>query len=211
MEISGSLAYVPQQAWIQNAKLRDNILFGTKFEEERYGEAVASCALAADLAMLPAGDETEIGEKGINLSGGQKQRISIARSVYSNGTVYMLDDPLSAVDAHVSKHLFDKVIGPKGLLKNKTRILVTHGVSYLPQVDQIVVMKEGKVSEMGTYKQLLAKKGEFADFLIQYIQQKEESEIEDPETETEVEGLKEELAGISRHIQNIYIVVHHSN
>ena len=108
----------------------------------------------------------------------------------------MLDDPLSAVDAHVSKHLFDKVIGPKGLLKNKTRILVTHGVSYLPQVDQIVVMKEGKVSEMGTYKQLLAKKGEFADFLIQYIQQKEESEIEDPETETEVEGLKEELAGI---------------
>ena len=85
---------MPQQAWIQNAKLRDNILFGTKFEEERYGEAVASCALAADLAMLPAGDETEIGEKGINLSGGQKQRVSLARAAYHEADIVLLDDPL---------------------------------------------------------------------------------------------------------------------
>ena len=90
--------------------------------------------------MLPAGDRTEIGEKGINLSGGQKQRVSLARAVYSNGSVYLLDDPLSAVDAHVGKHIFEQVIGPKGLLRNKTRVLVTHGVSFLQQMDQIVVM-----------------------------------------------------------------------
>ena len=192
--VYGKVAYVPQQAWIQNDTVQGNITFGKKFNRALYDRVVDNCALRPDFEMMPAGDQTEIGEKGINLSGGQKQRISIARSVYSNGSVYMLDDPLSAVDAHVSKHLFDKVIGPKGLLKNKTRVLVTHGVSYLPQVDQIVVMREGRVSEMGTYKQLLAKKGEFADFLVQYIQQKEETEVDDPETETEVEGLKEELA-----------------
>ena len=150
--MSGSLAYVPQQAWIQNAKLRDNILFGTKFEEERYGAAVASCALAADLAMLPAGDETEIGEKGINLSGGQKQRVSLARAVYADTDLYLLDDPLSAVDSHVGKHIFDKVIGPDGCLNNKTRVLVTHAVTFLPKVDKIIVLKKGLISESGSYK-----------------------------------------------------------
>ena len=102
--------------------------------------------------MLPGGDQTEIGEKGINLSGGQKQRISMARAVYNDGEVYMLDDPLSAVDAHVGAHMFEKVIGSHGMLKDKTRILVTHSARYLPQMDRIFVMKDGRISEQGNYK-----------------------------------------------------------
>jgi ATP-binding cassette subfamily C (CFTR/MRP) protein 1 len=92
------------------------------------------------------------------LSGGQKQRVSLARAAYSNADIYLLDDPLSAVDSHVGKHIFDKVIGPKGLLKRKTRVLVTHGVAYLPQVDNIFVMKDGEISETGNYQELLVKK-----------------------------------------------------
>ena len=140
---------------------------------------VKACALEPDLAILPNRDQTEIGEKGINLSGGQKQRVSLARAVYNNADLYLLDDPLSAVDAHVGQHIFDQVIGPAGLLKNKTRILVTHGVKYLPVVDRIVVMKEGRITEMGTYRQLLDQGKEFADFLIQYIQEQEEEEGEE--------------------------------
>ncbi|XP_051876833.1 multidrug resistance-associated protein 1 isoform X2 [Pristis pectinata] len=163
--VKDSVAYVPQQAWIQNASLRHNILFGEELMEEWYNKVVESCALLPDLEVLPAGDETEIGEKGVNLSGGQKQRVSLARAVYSNNAVYFLDDPLSAVDAHVGRHIFEKVIGPKGLLNGKTRVLVTHGISFLPQMDRIFVMVDGKISESGTYKELVEQKGAFSEFL----------------------------------------------
>ncbi|XP_078097039.1 multidrug resistance-associated protein 1 isoform X2 [Mustelus asterias] len=166
--VKGSVAYVPQQAWIQNASLRDNVIFGQKLMEDWYRSVVESCALLPDLESLPAGDETEIGEKGVNLSGGQKQRVSLARAVYCDNSVYFLDDPLSAVDAHVGRHIFDNVIGPKGLLKGKTRVLVTHGVSFLPQMDRILVMVDGKISESGTYKELLTQNGAFAEFLRTY-------------------------------------------
>ncbi|KAM8717859.1 hypothetical protein ACLKA7_004542 [Drosophila subpalustris] len=172
----GRLAYVPQQAWIQNATVRDNILFGKSYDRKRYNRVLDACALRTDIEILSAGDLTEIGEKGINLSGGQKQRISLARAVYNDADLYLLDDPLSAVDSHVGKHIFEQVIGPKGLLKGKTRILVTHGITFLPQVDNIYVLKMGQVSENGTYAQLLKNKGAFADFLIQHLQ---EGEAED--------------------------------
>lgn len=120
--------------------------------------------------MLPAGDQTEIGEKGINLSGGQKQRVALARAVYNDSENYFLDDPLSAVDSHVGKHIFENVIGPNGLLKKKTRILVTHSITYLPEVDNIIVLNDGVITETGTYKQLLEKKGAFAEFLIHHLQ-----------------------------------------
>ena len=191
MNLKGKVAYAAQQAWIQNSTLQGNITFGKRFNKDLYDRVIESCALKQDLEMLPGGDQTEIGEKGINLSGGQKQRVSIARSVYSNGSLYLLDDPLSAVDAHVGKHIFERVIGPKGLLKNKTRVLVTHGVSYLPIVDKIFVMKDGEITEFGSYKELLDKKGAFADFLIQYLTNNEDSE--NPETETELLNLKFEL------------------
>uniref|UniRef100_A0A8C3AF62 ATP-binding cassette, sub-family C (CFTR/MRP), member 3 n=1 Tax=Cyclopterus lumpus TaxID=8103 RepID=A0A8C3AF62_CYCLU len=164
----GSVAYVPQQAWIQNATLRDNILFGKPYNEPKYCCVLEACALTPDLEVLPGGDMTEIGEKGINLSGGQRQRVSLARALYSDTDIYLLDDPLSAVDAHVAKHIFDNLIGPEGVLKGKTRILVTHGISFLPQVDNIMVMVEGRVSEMGSYQELLKQNGAFAEFLRNY-------------------------------------------
>ncbi|KAM6951720.1 ATP-binding cassette sub-family C member 3 isoform 1-T1 [Aplochiton taeniatus] len=168
VSIKGSVAYVPQQPWIQNATLRDNILFGKVYNEQKYRCVLEACALTPDLEVLPGGDLTEIGEKGINLSGGQRQRVSLARALYNEADVYLLDDPLSAVDAHVAKHIFDNVIGPDGALKGKTRILVTHGISFLPQVDNIVVIVEGRVSEMGSYQGLLQQNGAFAEFLRNY-------------------------------------------
>ncbi|XP_033169144.1 multidrug resistance-associated protein 1 isoform X8 [Drosophila mauritiana] len=174
----GKLAYVPQQAWIQNATVRDNILFGQTYDRKRYNKVIDACALRADIDILSAGDLTEIGEKGINLSGGQKQRISLARAVYSDADLYLLDDPLSAVDAHVGKHIFEEVIGPKGMLARKSRVLVTHGVTFLPQVDSIYVMKMGEISESGTFDQLVKNKGAFADFIIQHLQEGNEEEEE---------------------------------
>uniref|UniRef100_A0A671LLL1 Canalicular multispecific organic anion transporter 2-like n=1 Tax=Sinocyclocheilus anshuiensis TaxID=1608454 RepID=A0A671LLL1_9TELE len=166
ISIQGSVAYVPQQAWIQNATLRDNILFGRPYAEQKYRCVLEACALTPDLEVLPGGDQTEIGEKGINLSGGQRQRVSLARALYSEADVYLLDDPLSAVDAHVAKHIFDNVIGPEGALKGKTRILVTHGISFLPQVHNILVLVEGRVSEMGSYQDLLKQNGAFYLYFI---------------------------------------------
>ncbi|XP_049867756.1 multidrug resistance-associated protein 1 isoform X1 [Pectinophora gossypiella] len=175
----GSIAYVPQQAWIQNATLQDNILFGHPLDKHKYSNVIGVCALKPDFDMLPGGDQTEIGEKGINLSGGQKQRVSLARAVYFDADSYFLDDPLSAVDSHVGKHIFDKVIGPNGLLKSKTRVWVTHNVSYLSQTDLVVVLKEGEISEAGTYQQLLEKKGAFAEFLVHHLSDAERSSPEE--------------------------------
>lgn len=118
ININGSIAYVPQLAWIQNETVKNNILFGSRFDQSLYDQVISACSLTTDLAIMPAGDKTEIGEKGINLSGGQKQRISLARAVYANAEIYLLDDPLSAVDSHVGKHIFDNVIGPNGILKH---------------------------------------------------------------------------------------------
>uniref|UniRef100_A0A8C0F5K0 Multidrug resistance-associated protein 1 n=1 Tax=Bubo bubo TaxID=30461 RepID=A0A8C0F5K0_BUBBB len=166
--VKGSVAYVPQQAWVQNATLEDNVIFGREMNESRYKRVIEACALLPDIEILPTGDKTEIGEKGVNLSGGQKQRVSLARAVYCNADVYLFDDPLSAVDAHVGKHIFEKVIGPKGILKNKTRVLVTHAINYLPQMDTILVMSDGEISEMGSYQELLKQDGAFAEFLRTY-------------------------------------------
>ncbi|ODM97614.1 Multidrug resistance-associated protein 1, partial [Orchesella cincta] len=164
----GNVAYVAQQAWIQNGSVRDNILFGKPYDSQKYNMILEACALLPDLEILVAGDKTEIGEKGINLSGGQRQRLSLARAVYSDADVFLLDDPLSAVDAHVGKHIFEKLLGPKGILRRKTRLLVTHGIGYLPSLDNIIVMMDGRISEEGTYQELLDRKGAFAEFLKQH-------------------------------------------
>ncbi|XP_030818044.1 canalicular multispecific organic anion transporter 2 [Camarhynchus parvulus] len=194
--VKGSVAYVPQQAWIQNATLKDNILFGQAPNEEKYQDALEACALKTDLEVLPGGDQTEIGEKGINLSGGQRQRVSLARAVYSSSDIFLLDDPLSAVDSHVAKHIFDKVIGPDGVLKRKTRILVTHSISFLPQVDHIFVLVDGKISEMGSYQELLKQNKAFAEFLRNYALDEDIEEDEPTMLEEEEVLLAEDTLSI---------------
>ncbi|XP_056008627.1 ATP-binding cassette sub-family C member 3-like [Ostrea edulis] len=185
--VKGSIAYVPQQAWIQNATIQDNILFGNKMDEKRYHEVLGACALTQDLNVLPAGDQTEIGERGINLSGGQKQRVSLARAVYSDRDVYLLDDPLSAVDSYVGSHIFDEVIGSSGLLKDKTCIMVTHGIQWLPKVDNIIVFVNGKISESGTYEELINHAGSFAEFLETYLMDTDKGDVKG---EVKVEALQ---------------------
>ncbi|XP_038877675.1 ABC transporter C family member 2-like isoform X3 [Benincasa hispida] len=150
--ISGSVAYVPQVAWISNATVRDNIVFGSAFESARYAKTIDVTALQHDLDLLPGGDLTEIGERGVNISGGQKQRVSLARAVYSNSDVYIFDDPLSALDAHVAREVFEKCI--RGELRGKTRVLVTNQLHFLSQVDRILLVHEGVVKEEGTYEEL---------------------------------------------------------
>ncbi|XP_054721334.1 multidrug resistance-associated protein 1-like [Uloborus diversus] len=168
IDIKGSMAYVPQQAWILNQTVKNNVLFVKPMKEVVYNKVLDQCCLRPDMEILPAGDQTEIGEKGINLSGGQKQRISLARAVFQDEELYLLDDPLSAVDVHVRKALFDNVIGNNGLLKRKTRILVTHDITVLPSVDLIVSMKEGHIVEMGTYDELMSKENYFAAFIKEH-------------------------------------------
>ncbi|XP_054158120.1 ATP-binding cassette sub-family C member 2-like [Oppia nitens] len=152
--IAGSVSYVPQTAWIQNMTLRDNIVFVSEYESTKYERVVNACALKTDFDLLPARDLSEIGEKGINLSGGQKHRVSLARAVYQDTDVYLLDDPLAAVDAHVAQHLFEHVIGPKGLLRQKTRLLATHNIYFLKEMDCIILMSGGRIQDLGTYEEL---------------------------------------------------------
>lgn len=150
--LRGTVAYVPQVSWIFNATVRDNVLFGSVFDPIRYERAINVTELRHDLELLPGGDLTEIGERGVNISGGQKQRVSMARAVYSNSDVLVFDDPLSALDAHVARQVFDKCI--KGELRGKTRVLVTNQLHFLSQVDRIILVHEGMVKEEGTFEEL---------------------------------------------------------
>ncbi|XP_038001480.1 multidrug resistance-associated protein 5 isoform X3 [Motacilla alba alba] len=158
--VSGTFAYVAQQAWILNATLRDNILFGKDYDEERYNTVLNGCCLRPDLAILPNGDLTEIGERGANLSGGQRQRISLARALYSDRDIYILDDPLSALDAHVGNHIFNSAI--RKHLKSKTVLFITHQLQYLVDCDEVIFMKEGCITERGSHEELMNLNGDYA-------------------------------------------------
>uniref|UniRef100_A0A8C5YEZ8 ATP binding cassette subfamily C member 11 n=1 Tax=Microcebus murinus TaxID=30608 RepID=A0A8C5YEZ8_MICMU len=168
--VHGSLAYVPQQAWIIRGTVRDNILLGGQYDKARYLQVLHCCSLNRDLELLPFGDMTEIGERGLNLSGGQRQRISLARAAYSDCQLYLLDDPLSAVDVHVGKHIFEECI--KKMLKDKTIVLVTHQLQYLEFCDQIILLEDGKICENGAHSELMQNRGRYAR-LIQKMQPEE--------------------------------------
>uniref|UniRef100_A0A3Q4HG96 ATP-binding cassette sub-family C member 5 n=1 Tax=Neolamprologus brichardi TaxID=32507 RepID=A0A3Q4HG96_NEOBR len=158
--VSGGFAYVSQQAWILNDSLKENILFGTKFNPDKYSAVLEACCLLPDIAELPYGDMTEIGERGANLSGGQRQRVSLARALYSERPILLLDDPLSAVDACVGSHIFSKAI--RGAAKGKTILFVTHQLQYLPECDVVILMKDGQIAEHGTHAQLIGKDRDYA-------------------------------------------------
>lgn len=155
-KVNGKVAYVSQVPWIVNGTVRENILFGHKYDPEFYDLVLKACALTVDLNILPKQDKTEVGEKGISLSGGQKARLSLARAVYARADVYLLDDPLSAVDEHVGRHLIDNVLGPNGLLKTKCRILATNAIHVLSIADNMHMVKDGKIVEQGTYTEIMA-------------------------------------------------------
>ncbi|CAH1248229.1 ABCC9 [Branchiostoma lanceolatum] len=175
-----SVAYAAQKPWLLNASLKDNILFGSPMDRGRYSAVISACALQPDLDILPAGEETEIGEKGINLSGGQKQRVSVARALYSTADIVILDDPLSALDVHVGTQLFEE--GIVGLLaaEGRTVILVTHKLQLLPQADLILVMKDGQVAHQGTLKEISqASPHLFEQWKEEWDEQEDEEEEED--------------------------------
>ena len=182
-------AFCPQYAWIQNATVRENILFGKDMDQKWYNEVVDACALRPDLDMLPAGDATEIGERGITVSGGQKQRLNIARAIYFNSDIVLMDDPLSAVDAHVGRHIFDKAIC--GLLKDKCRILATHQLHVLSRCDRIIWLQEGHIETIDTFDNLM-KHNEAFQKLMASTAQEEETQKEEEINEDEVEDEKKD-------------------
>ena len=145
---AGHMAYVPQSCWIRNATLKDNVTFSLPFDKARFNATLKACALDTDIKILPAGADTEIGERGINLSGGQKARVQLARAVYCGADIFLLDDPLSAVDTHVARRLMDECL--LGVLRDSTRVLVTHQIQFLTHADRIIVVDDGKIIAQGT-------------------------------------------------------------
>ncbi|XP_015688097.2 putative ABC transporter C family member 15 [Oryza brachyantha] len=152
--VFGSRAYVAQSAWIQTGTIQDNVLFGKDMDRSFYEEVLHGCALDRDLELWANGDMTMVGERGMNLSGGQKQRIQLARALYSDSDVYLLDDPFSAVDAHTGAHLFKECL--LRLMSSKTVIYVTHQLEFLRDADLVLVMKDGTIAQAGKYDDLVS-------------------------------------------------------
>ncbi|XP_057563261.1 ATP-binding cassette sub-family C member 4-like [Hippopotamus amphibius kiboko] len=171
VSVHGRIAYVSQQPWVFSGTVRSNILFGKKYEEDRYEEVIKACALEEDFQILKDGDLTVIGDGGTMLSGGQKARVSLARAVYQDADIYLLDDPLSAVDAEVSRHLFEQCICQA--LKEKITILVTHQLQFLKDASQILILKDGKMVKKGTYSEFLKSSVDVISF---FKKEKEEAE-----------------------------------
>jgi ABC-type multidrug transport system ATPase subunit len=167
IKMYGTTAYMSQEAWLLNLTLRDNITFGKEYNAERYKEVIRVCGLQRDLTLLLSGDRTEIAERGANLSGGQRQRVSLARSVYFDADILLLDDPLSAVDQHVGRHIFEECF--KSNLKDKTVILVMNQLNYLCQMDYVVYVEDGKIKSQGTFDELMAKDKEFEHLVSSHV------------------------------------------
>ncbi|XP_069668825.1 probable multidrug resistance-associated protein lethal(2)03659 isoform X2 [Periplaneta americana] len=167
----GSVSYASQEPWLFTGPIRQNILFGQPLDKGRYRQVIRACALERDFQLLPNGDKTIVGERGVTLSGGQKARINLARAVYKEADIYLLDDPLSAVDTHVGRHLFDDCICD--FLKNKTRVLITHQLQYLQTADNIIILNNGGIEATGTYTELHASG---LDFAKQFTVEEEEFE-----------------------------------
>ncbi|KAF3923710.1 hypothetical protein ABW20_dc0104162 [Dactylellina cionopaga] len=163
--VRGNVAYVAQQSWVVNGTIKDNIIFGHRLDPVFYDQVIKACALTDDLAVLPDGDQTEVGEKGISLSGGQKARLTLARAVYARADIYLFDDCLSAVDQHVGRHLINEVLGPTGLLCTKTRVMATNQIPILMVADYITMIKDGEIDEHGTYQSVMTSKRDIYNLL----------------------------------------------
>jgi ABC-type multidrug transport system fused ATPase/permease subunit len=195
LKIYGSLTFC-SYPWVQNATIRDNILFGSSYDAKRYNDIVKSCALDVDFQILPEGDLTEVGERGITLSGGQKARINLARAVYADSDVILLDDVLSAVDARVGKHIMEECIC--GILSKKTRVLATHQLSLIDYADRVIVLDGSGSIDVGTQTELLARNQTFSN-LMDYSKESQETEENKDEVieEEEFKELYQEKSRIS--------------
>jgi ATP-binding cassette, subfamily C (CFTR/MRP), member 1 len=191
VKMGASRAFCPQYAWIQNSSLKDNILFGKPYKSKWYNKVIDACALRPDLDMLPAADQTEIGERGINVSGGQKQRLNIARAMYFNADIILMDDPLSAVDAHVGRHIMDEAIC--GIMKDKCRILATHQLHVLNRCDRIIWMNEGRIQSIDTFDNLMNNNRDFQQLMATTAQEEVIEEKDKTDDENEVEDGKKEV------------------
>ncbi|GAA6044266.1 hypothetical protein JCM8097_004322 [Rhodosporidiobolus ruineniae] len=198
--VRGTVAYTAQSPWIMGGTLKSNITFGHRFEPDFYDLVLEACALKDDLKMLPQGDETEVGEKGISLSGGQKARVALARAVYARADVYLLDDPLSAVDAHVGAHIFNRVIGPDGLLKDRARLLTTNAIPVCEQADELIFLRNGIILERSTYANAIQGTSDLSKLLLEFGRSNdsdgsdsEGEETSGDETAVEPEHTEEEL------------------
>ncbi|KAJ8923964.1 hypothetical protein NQ315_006740 [Exocentrus adspersus] len=193
MEIVGEISFSPQEPWLFSGSVRQNILFGEEYDEKRYEKVVDVCALKSDFALFPFGDKTLVGEKGKSLSGGQKARINLARSVYKVADIYLLDDPLSAVDANVGKHLYERCI--KEFLSNKICILVTHQLQYLKNADKIIIMNDGQIQVEGKFSELKTSGVNFGKLLKQFqaeeVEENEKKKIKSRQN-SEMEGVSDE-------------------
>eukprot|EP01125_Pyxidicula_operculata_P009772 TRINITY_DN3212_c0_g1_i3.p1 TRINITY_DN3212_c0_g1~~TRINITY_DN3212_c0_g1_i3.p1 ORF type:complete len:1599 (+),score=296.82 TRINITY_DN3212_c0_g1_i3:668-5464(+) len=190
VKVSGSIAYASQSAWLVNDSLRNNITFGSELDNNRYANCVSVCQLETDLTLLPSGDQTEIGERGVNLSGGQKQRISLARATYTNKDIYLLDDPLSAVDQHVAKKIFTECI--QGLLSKKAVLFVTNQLQFLPNCDKILFLQNGEVSGYDTFRSLLATNSDFADLVSEFADTGDDNDDDADEDNDEIVSISKE-------------------
>ncbi|XP_045503254.1 probable multidrug resistance-associated protein lethal(2)03659 isoform X2 [Colias croceus] len=177
VHIGGTVSYASQEPWLFAGSVRQNILFGQPMDRPRYNAVVRRCALDRDFTLFPHGDKTVVGERGVSLSGGQRARISLARAVYKRADIYLLDDPLSAVDAHVGRHLFESCV--VGYLRNTTRVLVTHQLQFLKDVDQIIILKNGAIAAAGDFETLSASGLDFATLLARDEQEDEKPVAEE--------------------------------
>ncbi|KAJ3268641.1 Multidrug resistance-associated protein 4 [Terramyces sp. JEL0728] len=194
IKIGGKLAYCSQQPWILTDTIEGNIVFNNKFNEERFEAILEATGLDKDMKQFPAGQKTGIGEKGVNLSGGQKARVSLARAMYQDTDIVILDDPISALDAQVGRKVFNDAL--KGYMKDKTVILVTHQLHFLPEVDHIIVLDNGKIGEQGAFKELMSKGGSLAAMMKNYAIDHEDETKAEKKKETKVEEKTEEKAEI---------------
>ncbi|XP_066255316.1 probable multidrug resistance-associated protein lethal(2)03659 isoform X2 [Euwallacea similis] len=192
LRVNGSVSYAPQEPWLFVGSIRENITFGQELNLAKYQEVVRVCALDRDFSLFPFGDKTIVGERGVTLSGGQKARINLARAVYKDADIYLLDDPLSAVDAHVGKHIYEECI--RGYLKERAVVLVTHQLQYLRHIQKIYLLEDGRVQASGNYDELQKSDTEFAKLLYSH-ENEEEEEKKRKEKESESGGAENNESG----------------
>lgn len=194
IKVNGKIAYCSQSPCVLNCSIRENILFGKKYDKTFYEKTVDACQLTSDFEVLPHGDATLVGEKGISLSGGQKARVSLARALYSKSDIYLLDDILSAVDAHVGKKITKHVLSPSGLLSSKTLILATNSMKVLPLAHEIVGLEGKTIVERGNYSELIDHKGRIFDLMKEFTKDKDSESLQsedDLEEKSSIESFDE--------------------